>query len=138
MLESTSGLLNKEKIIEFKHSGFNICIDDFGKGYTSFRHFQDIPIDLLKIDISFIRDIDVNNVNLSITSSIITLAKNLKIPVVAEGVENYNQLKLLSQKECDYMQGFLLSKPVSGEEMTIILEKENSGKGIGRELSKHI
>lgn len=100
-----------------------LSIDDFGTGYSSLSYLKKSPIDKLKIDKSFIHDMDASEINTNIVRSIIDLGHNLKLKVVAEGVETYSQLKLLVDLECDIIQGYYFSEPVSTEEMEKMLKQ---------------
>lgn len=111
-----SGLMQNEKhaiqlLDEIKALGVRIALDDFGTGYSSLAYLLKFPIDTLKIDRTFIRDIDSNPESLLVLESIIGLAKSLKLHVVAEGVETKEQLDLLIERDCDYIQGFYFAKP---------------------------
>jgi len=87
-------------------------IDDFGTGYSSLSYLQRLPFDTLKIDRSFIRELSAGNGSRDIVRAILQLAHSLRLKVIAEGVETEEQLSSLRQLGCDYIQGFLLSKPV--------------------------
>lgn len=111
-----SGLMQNEKhaielLNQIKSLGVRIALDDFGTGYSSLAYLLKFPIDTLKIDRAFIRDIDSNPESLLVLESIIGLAKKLKLHVVAEGVETAEQLELLVQRDCDYIQGFYFARP---------------------------
>lgn len=108
-----------------KEMGIHISLDDFGVGYSSLRYLIIMTIDALKIDQSFIRDLFNNPKNKAIISSIISLAHNLNLEVTAEGVETEEQLDFLKKHQCDSMQGFLFSKPLTAEEFENVL---TSGK----------
>lgn len=115
-LEITERFLIKKSNIEImkelKEIGVRISIDDFGTSYSSLQYLQDLPIDELKIDRSFISDIESNVNNRKIAEMIIMLGHQLDLTIVGEGVETENQLKLLKEMNCDRVQGFLFSKPV--------------------------
>ena len=101
------------KILEqLRGAGIKIAIDDFGTGYSSLSYLRRFPIDQLKIDRSFVKDIDRDKEDLALVDIILAMAENLGIKVVAEGVENVAQLALLSQRNCDYCQGFHIAKPM--------------------------
>lgn len=110
---------------EFGDMGVRIAIDDFGTGYSSLSYLQKFPINTLKIDRSFITGVEHNNGNASIVSAIISMAHNLKLEVVAEGVELDVQAEFLKGHKCDLMQGFLFSKPVVVDEILKLYYKCN-------------
>lgn len=97
--------------------GITISIDDFGTGYSSFNYLKNIPINYLKIDRSFIVDIINDNNTCSIVKAIIEVAHALKLKVIAEGVESQEQLDILNELGCDEIQGYLISKPLSVEDL---------------------
>lgn len=104
--------------------GVNISIDDFGTGYSSLSYIKHLPVNALKIDQSFVRDIDIKNDSAPIVKTIITLAKNMNLQVIAEGVETEEQREFLERAGCDVMQGYLVSKPITVAEFeTNFLEK---------------
>jgi EAL domain-containing protein (putative c-di-GMP-specific phosphodiesterase class I) len=109
---------------QLKQFGFKLCIDDFGTGYSSLSYLNKFPVDTLKVDRSFVSQINnpENNTSISITNSIITLAHSLGVKVVAEGVEGLYHLAWLQQQKCDYGQGFLFSKPLPAAEATRFAE----------------
>lgn len=106
-MQSAIDILNR-----IKDMGISLAIDDFGTGYSSLSYLKKMPVDLLKIDRSFLQDIPSDRDNMAITSTIIAMTKQLGLRVVAEGVENEDQLKFLNSNNCNMMQGFLISKPV--------------------------
>ncbi|OOE14561.1 EAL domain-containing protein [Fictibacillus arsenicus] len=101
---------------QLKEMGIKIAIDDFGTGYSSLGYLKNYPIDILKIDQTFVQDIVQDKNNAAITNTIISLAKNLNLNVIAEGVETKEQIDFLLSSECSHMQGYYFSPPVSGEE----------------------
>ena len=102
---------------ELKAIGVQLSIDDFGTGYSSLEHLRRMPIDLLKIDMSFIKNIVENPDDRKIVSTIIGIAHGFNSEVIAEGVESIEQLKLLTSLGCDKVQGFFFSKPVPASEL---------------------
>jgi len=102
-----------EKLQQLKDMGVKISIDDFGTGYASLRYLQQLPIDMIKIDRSFISNITDSANDYAIVKTIMSMATNLGIEVIAEGVETEAQLALLQQLGCPYYQGYYFSKPVT-------------------------
>jgi diguanylate cyclase (GGDEF)-like protein/PAS domain S-box-containing protein len=103
------------RLTQLNKLGVQVSIDDFGTGYSSLRYLKCFPIHILKIDQSFVREIETNATDAAIVTSIIMLARNLGLKVVAEGVENASQLEFLRANRCDGMQGYYFSKPLSAE-----------------------
>jgi EAL domain-containing protein (putative c-di-GMP-specific phosphodiesterase class I) len=114
-----------ETLGELKKLGVKISIDDFGTGYSSLGYLKRLPLDVLKIDKSFVQDVTGNPEDAAIVMTIISLAHNLNLKVIAEGVEIEEQLKFLQLLRCDEWQGYLYSKPVSSEAFRELL-MENS------------
>ena len=106
--------------------GLSISIDDFGTGYSSLGYLKHLPIDILKIDRVFIRDIMTDEYDKNIVKSIISLAHGLNLKVIAEGVETQEQFELLRNMSCDEIQGYLFSKPVDAESATKLLEQKEA------------
>ncbi|MFK2827151.1 EAL domain-containing protein [Bacillus sp. B190/17] len=130
-ITETSLLENKKEVFstldELRNLGIRIALDDFGTGYSSLsslKRFKD-RINTLKIDRSFIMDLDDKNLDNSnfITKTIIELAQHLKMEVVAEGVETEEQLQILREYKCETIQGYLFSKPVPADEFAVLLKK---------------
>ena len=103
--------------------GLHLSIDDFGTGYSALSYLRRLPIDGLKIDQSFIREVTTNPPDAAITTSIILMGKSLKLRVVAEGVESQSQLTLLSVLECDEAQGYFFSRPVPVDEAEALIAR---------------
>ncbi len=106
---------------EMSNLGIQIAIDDFGTGYSSLSYLKRLPIDILKIDRSFITDIPYDEDDMVITQTIIGLAENLNLQVIAEGVETQEQKTYLVHHGCKYIQGYLYAKPMPSEEMKKML-----------------
>jgi EAL domain-containing protein (putative c-di-GMP-specific phosphodiesterase class I) len=105
-----------------KQRGIRLAMDDFGTGYSSMSLIKRFPIDTLKIDRAFIRDLPDNNDDKAIASAIIGLGKALGVTIVAEGVETLGQQTFLRDHACDEMQGYLFSRPLPAEEMGALLQ----------------
>lgn len=105
-----------------KRAGFTIALDDFGTGYSSLSSLKHFPLDTVKIDQSFIRDLTTDSVSNGIVSAIILMVRTLKLKVVAEGVETREQLEELRKYHCEGIQGFLFSQPLSAEKVTDLLQ----------------
>ena len=103
----------------------HLMMDDFGIGFSSINSLKHLPFSTLKIDRSLILDIDTNPDASAIVKSIIDMAHSLKIKVIAEGVETQEQLELLRSYRCDYIQGYLLYRPMKAEEITNVLIQKN-------------
>jgi len=119
-----------EKLHELRSMGIKIAIDDFGTGYSSLSYLKRFPIDTLKIDKSFVRDVCKDPDDAAIVRAIVTLGHALNLTVIAEGVETQEQLEYLSFLDCDIMQGFLFSRSLSAtdfEELLMEQRRVNSG-----------
>jgi EAL domain-containing protein (putative c-di-GMP-specific phosphodiesterase class I) len=133
-LELTENLIIKNRDLtlktmkELKGLGIKIAIDDFGTGYSSLGYLTSLPIDTLKIDKSFLQDVTNDNDNAAITNTIITLAQNLNLSVIAEGVETKQHVEFLLARDCYLMQGYYFSPPVKGQDITkdFIMDSTNS------------
>ena len=104
--------------------GVRISIDDFGTGYSSLAYLRRFPIDKLKIDIAFIRDLTCNVDDAAIVLAIIRMAHSLKIEVVAEGVETAAQLASLRQRRCDHIQGYYFSPPLPLADAELMMRED--------------
>ena len=114
-----------EVVEHMRSKGFRIEMDDFGSGYSSLNMLTTIPIDILKLDMKFIRNMLNDNKSLKLVELILDIAKFLDVPVVAEGVENAEQLKALRTMGCQCIQGYYFSKPVPPEEFEPFIEEES-------------
>lgn len=128
-LELTESIImeSSKEVIETMQAlqklGVRLAIDDFGTGYSSLSYLKRFPIDKLKIDKSFVDDLDVDPDDTAITLAIIALARALKLQVVAEGVETEQQLNFLKTHQCEEMQGFLFSRPLDARSCSDVLSK---------------
>ncbi|WP_320127837.1 EAL domain-containing protein [uncultured Sphaerochaeta sp.] len=114
----------RDVLVRIKSMGVRLAIDDFGTGYSSLAQLKHFPIDTLKIDRSFIRNVPDNSEDKAITHAIIAMGETLGFAVVAEGVETLEQMNYLKGQACDEMQGFYFSKPVVPEEFALLLQKQ--------------
>ncbi|MFM7440496.1 MAG: putative bifunctional diguanylate cyclase/phosphodiesterase [Snowella sp.] len=114
-----------EQLHQLKSVGIKVAMDDFGTGYSSLSYLQQFPFDILKIDQCFIQKIDQNPKNAAIAQAIITMAHQLNLRVVAEGVETTEELTFVHENNCDEIQGYLFSEPITSEEFTQLLQTEN-------------
>ncbi len=130
-LELTESIIMKnaestiETLREFNGLGIDISIDDFGTGYSSLNYLKRFPVNTLKIDRSFVRDIASDPDDAAITRTVIAMGHNLNLKIVAEGVETVEQLEFLREMQCDTIQGYYFSKPLPAEELTKILKTGN-------------
>jgi diguanylate cyclase (GGDEF)-like protein/PAS domain S-box-containing protein len=132
-LELTEGLLLEAtedthlQLDQLKRLGLTLAMDDFGTGYSSLSYLKKFPIDIIKIDRSFIHEIPDNQDDMEITSAVIAMAHNLKIKVVAEGIETADQLAFLRRHRCDVGQGYLFDRPIPGSELIEKLKRYPRG-----------
>ena len=117
-----------EAVNHLRDMGFKIEMDDFGSGYSSLNMITTIPIDVLKMDMSFVRNMNKDEKCLKLVELVISIAKFLNVPVVAEGVEDAGQVEALKKMGCDIIQGYYFSKPLPAEEFAALLKKELGGK----------
>lgn len=128
-LEITESLLMDDRIDtiyildELHNMGIKLAIDDFGTGYTSLGYLKRLPVDALKIDQSFITDVPISEDAITITNSIIAMAHAFKVNVIAEGVENEQQLFMLRSQKCDSVQGFYFAQPMLPTEFEAYLKR---------------
>ncbi len=119
---------NLEQLIEqvdnLQSAGFRIEMDDFGSGYSSLNMLSSIPIDVIKLDINFIRNMFDSEKNMQMLKLMMQIKDSLGVPVVAEGVETKEQLDLLKEMGCDIVQGYYFSKPVPAEEFEKFIEEK--------------
>ncbi len=123
IMENTESAM--DTLLQLKSMGIQLSVDDFGTGYSSLGYLYRFPMDILKIDRSFISRVDTDGEKLELVRTIITLAWNLGMDVVAEGVETTKQLAQLKMLKCEYGQGYLFSKPMSPEDTDTFLTKIN-------------
>ncbi|MBT1269178.1 EAL domain-containing protein [Pseudomonas sp. VS38] len=132
-LELTEGLLleatedTRLQLDQLKSFGLTLAMDDFGTGYSSLSYLKKFPIDIIKIDRSFIHEIPDNQDDMEITSAVIAMAHNLKLKVVAEGIETAEQLAFLRRHRCDVGQGYLFDRPIPGAELMTMLKRYPRG-----------
>ena len=117
-----------ENVHALKGMGIRIAIDDFGTGYSSLSYLKHFPIDVLKIDRSFVHDIPADSDNTAIVTAIVAMAHSLKLTVIAEGVETEEQRAFLCNQHCEEMQGFLFSRPLPLPKLEFLLHASASGQ----------
>jgi len=128
IVEITEGVLLdhdgniKERLLASHDAGIQVAIDDFGTGYSSLAYLKKFDIDYLKIDRSFVSNLGKHSDEMALCEAIIVMAHKLGLKVIAEGVETKEQRDLLQEAGCDYAQGFLFSKAISGKELEILLQ----------------
>jgi diguanylate cyclase (GGDEF)-like protein len=120
--EITEGVLMgdfnmREMIMKLHQKSFMVSLDDFGTGYSSLSYIKDYPFDAIKIDRSFIRDMDKKHSHQKLVKAAIDMTQSLNMKVVAEGVETANQMTMLKQLNCDYLQGYFHGKPMQADEL---------------------
>jgi EAL domain-containing protein (putative c-di-GMP-specific phosphodiesterase class I) len=131
-LEVTESLLidDPDRVLStlmvLKEAGVRISLDDFGTGYSSLSYLQRFPFDKIKIDRSFVSQMEKNADSMSIIRAVIALGKSLRIKITAEGVETPTQLGLLQAENCDLVQGYLLGKPMAKEDLGALLAAASS------------
>jgi diguanylate cyclase (GGDEF)-like protein/PAS domain S-box-containing protein len=134
VIEITEGLLlNAEsditdKLLALRDAGIQVAIDDFGTGYSALSYLKKFDIDYLKIDQSFVRNIETDMDDVALSEAIIVMAHKLGLKVIAEGVETQGQKEILTEAGCDYAQGYLYSKPMPSEEFEALLLHEQAKK----------
>jgi EAL domain-containing protein (putative c-di-GMP-specific phosphodiesterase class I) len=116
---------NPEEAIEIltkiSNLGIELAVDDFGTGYSSLAYLKKLPIDKLKIDQTFIKDLPDDDEDVAITKAVIALAKSLKLNIIAEGVEKKEQRDFIVENGCQNIQGYFYSRPVPADEMEYLL-----------------
>ena len=111
-------------LTDLKQMGVEITVDDFGTGFSSLSYLKRLPIDALKIDQSFVRDATTDPDDAALVMAVVTLGHNMRLKVIAEGVETEEQLRFLHLLRCDEIQGFLFSRPVAADEISRMLTKD--------------
>ena len=119
---------NAKNVLDVIHRlrelGFEVEMDDFGSGYSSLNMLSDMPIDVLKMDMKFIRNIETSATDRRLVSLILDIGRYLQVPVVAEGVETEGQFDLLRKDGCDLVQGYYFSRPLPPEEFELLIQRE--------------
>ncbi len=110
-------------LLKLKSDGFTLCMDDFGTGYSSLTYLKHFPVDVLKVDQSFIKFMDIDDESNVIVKTVVALTHNLEMKVVAEGIESGEHLRMLRELGCDYGQGYFFSPPLPAAEVETLLSK---------------
>jgi diguanylate cyclase (GGDEF)-like protein len=132
-IEITEGVLMRNvaettaALNRLRAAGLTLSIDDFGTGYSSLGYLKQFPVDALKIDRSFVKDSHVSSDDAAICAAIIAMARELRLKVIAEGVEVAEQVEFLRKHGCDQIQGYLVSKPISAENLEDLLRHGSTG-----------
>jgi len=126
-----------QSLRELSNLGIAISLDDFGTGYSSFAHIQRLPISALKIDRSFVSNVQSNLDDATIVKAIINLAHSLNMKVIAEGAETRGQVDFLREHQCDQVQGYFFSRPISDDNLLILLERERE-RGFESTLAREV
>ena len=136
ILEVTESSLMRDSVAtvarlnQLKQLGVKVAIDDFGTGYSSLAYLRQFPVDVLKIDRSFVADMSRSPDAAALIHTLIELGHTLGLQTLAEGIETHEQLEGLRAEGCDHGQGFLFSGPVTGVEMSDLLEIAQAGKRV--------
>ena len=131
-LEITESLLMKDPegalhtLEALKAVGVQLAIDDFGTGYSSLSRLKQLPLDRLKIDKAFVREVNLQRNDAAIATAVIAMAESMGLRVIAEGVENEAQLRFLESKHCNEIQGYYLSRPLPSAEITTMLHNRRN------------
>ena len=115
---------------DLQQVGFSVAIDDFGTGYSSLGYLHQLPVNILKIDKCFVRNLDKNMGNMVIVKAIVDMAHGLNVNTIAEGVETAEELAVLQQFDCEAMQGYLYSPPLSVDAFEQLLQTEREKRGV--------
>ncbi|MGD2082858.1 MAG: EAL domain-containing protein [Chromatiales bacterium] len=141
-LEVTESLLAKDvegsvrTLNALKEIGVQLSIDDFGTGYSSMSHLKNFPVDRIKIDRSFVTGISLDPDDVAITMAVLSMAKSMRLSVVAEGVETQEQMNFFQEKLCEQVQGYFLSRPVPAEDLTAFVKEYMGSKKVPSRLNK--
>ena len=134
VVEITEGLLLNaepdiiEQLLALRNAGIQVALDDFGTGYSSLSYLKKFDIDYLKIDQSFVRNMETDMNDIALSEAIIVIAHKLGLKVIAEGVETQGQKKILAEAGCDFAQGYLYSKPIPSAEFESLLLREQTNR----------
>ena len=129
--QAKSGETRQDTMVRLRDLGIKIAIDDFGTGYSSLSYLKNWRVDALKIDRSFVRDLVTDSSDLAIVSAIIAIARHLRIQVIAEGIEGYQQAEILRKLGCTIGQGFLFARPMPADQCLRAARKQCAGSGRG-------
>jgi EAL domain-containing protein (putative c-di-GMP-specific phosphodiesterase class I) len=122
--QTKAGESRQDTLVRLRDLGLKVAIDDFGTGYSSLSYLKNWRVDALKIDRSFVRDLVTDSSDLAIVSAIIAIARHLRIQVIAEGIEGYQQAEILRKLGCTIGQGFLFARPMPADQCLAMMGKE--------------
>jgi EAL domain-containing protein (putative c-di-GMP-specific phosphodiesterase class I) len=115
-----------ETMLALSELGVQLALDDFGTGYSSLKYLKELPIDAIKIDRSFVKDIGIDRNDETIIEAMLSMANSLGMYCIAEGVETVQQLDFFTARECYFIQGYLLGKPMTAEDLLTKMQIEQS------------
>jgi EAL domain-containing protein (putative c-di-GMP-specific phosphodiesterase class I) len=124
---ATDPKLTMTVLSHLKHMGIGVILDDFGIGSASLRGLRQFPIDALKIDRSLIREMQTDRASSDVVDLIVTLAHKMKLPLIAEGIENVRQVERLRELGCEFGQGYYFSQPLEPRAVQLLLRGEPTG-----------
>jgi EAL domain-containing protein (putative c-di-GMP-specific phosphodiesterase class I) len=134
VIELTESMMQGEQargtLARLRENGIQIAIDDFGTGYSSLAYLRKLPVNVLKVDRTFLSGIPDDERDMAIVRTILAMARNLGLSVVAEGVETAAQLEFLRESGCEEVQGFLLAKPASAESLLRMLKTGHANETV--------
>ena len=125
-------------LLQLRELGVSLALDDFGTGYSSLNYLQRFPVNMLKIDRSFVQDVLSNPNSATITDAIIALAKSLRLTITAEGIETKEQRDYLQARGCDEGQGFYFSRPANADTIAKLLNESFQSDAAPIPLASHI
>jgi EAL domain-containing protein (putative c-di-GMP-specific phosphodiesterase class I) len=127
VLEGPAGARARAELTNLHDFGVSIAIDDFGTGFSSLGHLRRFPVDVIKVDRSFVQGVERDSRDAAITANLASLAHALGVIAIAEGIESHGQLTAVQDLGCDHAQGFLFARPMPGADLGRLLTGEDAG-----------